>query len=973
MASSLILVSAQNKKTLVIGTMISRPNAILVINPPNSDQGFLLPQLNTKQREAILPSSPQDDGLMVFDTSEQSFYHWNNNTWVKGLGGSAAGQTLSYNATTQKLSLTNSAGEVDLSPLKEIPTPTGNAGKFLTTNGTTLSWATLSNIGDITSIVAGQGLSGGGVTGDVNLSVNADGTTISFNGSNQLQLANGAVTSPKMSNNTVNSNHIIDGTVRTEDIQDNTITTSDLTNAAVTGVNIAAGAVNTTHITSGGNSKILSTDAAGVVTWSDLSSLTDDDQNLTLAGNTLNIEDGTSVNLNNLSITGEVSGTPNALAIQPNTVGSSKIIDGSVAAIDLASGGNNKVLSTDGSGNVNWADRSTFTDAQGLSLLGNLLNITNGAGVDLNAITATGDVAGTLNNLLIQTSAVNSAKILDGSVNTTDLASGGNNKVLTTDGTGAVTWTDRTTFTDDNQGLSLAGNALSIDNGTGVDLGSALATGDVAGPLSNLIIQADKVNPAKIVDGSVATTDLASGGNNKVLSTDALGTVGWADRSTFTDAQGLSLTAGNLLNITNGTGVDLNTVNATAGEVTGPLNNLTIQTNTINSAKIVDGTIATGDLASGGNNKVLTSDALGTVGWADRSTFTDAQGLTLTAGNLLNISNGTGVDLNTVNATAGEVTGPLNNLVVQTNTINSAKIVDGTVATGDLATGGNNKVLSTDASGVVNWADRSTFTDDQNLTFAGNTLSIENGTGVNLSAAGQVAGLLDNLAVQPGAANQVFVTNGTATATGWATPTGDVTGAVSSSTVARIQGRPVSNTAPNTGDVLTWNGTSWVPQVVTVAPVTEFYAIDPSAFQGLEPSGGNDETVLGLYQADNTFVTSNQAGSQIMAPVNLPHNATIQNITIFYVNEDLLLLGPINVRLYRKAYNGGANQTISTLNIPYNLLAPGPQTITMPVPSPNGIDNSAYTYRIHVIFADSADGPGDATQQINGIRIQYTK
>ena len=32
---------AQGKKSVVIGTMIDRPNAVLVINPPNKDQGFL--------------------------------------------------------------------------------------------------------------------------------------------------------------------------------------------------------------------------------------------------------------------------------------------------------------------------------------------------------------------------------------------------------------------------------------------------------------------------------------------------------------------------------------------------------------------------------------------------------------------------------------------------------------------------------------------------------------------------------------------------------------------------------------------------------------------------------------------------------------------------------------------------------------------------------------------------------------------
>ena len=48
-----------------------------------------------------------------------------------------------------------------------IPTQTGNSGKYLTTNGTTLSWATVtggSGSGTVTSIIAGTGLTGGTIT-----------------------------------------------------------------------------------------------------------------------------------------------------------------------------------------------------------------------------------------------------------------------------------------------------------------------------------------------------------------------------------------------------------------------------------------------------------------------------------------------------------------------------------------------------------------------------------------------------------------------------------------------------------------------------------------------------------------------------------------------------------------------------------------------------------------------------------------
>lgn len=128
-ASASAIVFSQGKKSVVVGTMIDRPNAILVINPPNRDQGFLLPQLTSPQRLSIAPSSPQDDGLMVFDLTEKSFYYWSGSTWVKGLG-DPDNQVLTYDAATQKLTLSGSGGQVDLNTLKEIPSATGNAGKW---------------------------------------------------------------------------------------------------------------------------------------------------------------------------------------------------------------------------------------------------------------------------------------------------------------------------------------------------------------------------------------------------------------------------------------------------------------------------------------------------------------------------------------------------------------------------------------------------------------------------------------------------------------------------------------------------------------------------------------------------------------------------------------------------------------------------------------------------------------------------
>jgi hypothetical protein len=224
LALAVTLAHGQEKRSMVIGNMIERPNAILVINPPNSDQGILLPQLTTNQREDIKPNSPEDDGLVVFDISEKTFYYWNSGTWIRGLG-SEDNASIIYNPTTQVLSLSN-GNQVSLATLKEVPSPFGNGGKFLMSDGTSLTWATVDAVGDITGITTGStsALSGGATSGDIALSINTDGSSISVNGSNQLQLSNSGVTSAKISPSAVSSTHIADGSVTGTDIQDNSIT-----------------------------------------------------------------------------------------------------------------------------------------------------------------------------------------------------------------------------------------------------------------------------------------------------------------------------------------------------------------------------------------------------------------------------------------------------------------------------------------------------------------------------------------------------------------------------------------------------------------------------------------------------------------------------------------------------------------------------------------------------------------------------
>lgn len=88
---SLTVLGQPQKKSVVIGSKTERPNALLIVNPQNSDQGVLLPQLSTGQRMSMKPSSPEENGLIVFDKNRKSYYYWSDGRWIRLNGESADG------------------------------------------------------------------------------------------------------------------------------------------------------------------------------------------------------------------------------------------------------------------------------------------------------------------------------------------------------------------------------------------------------------------------------------------------------------------------------------------------------------------------------------------------------------------------------------------------------------------------------------------------------------------------------------------------------------------------------------------------------------------------------------------------------------------------------------------------------------------------------------------------------------------
>eukprot|EP01089_Gocevia_fonbrunei_P022382 TRINITY_DN903_c0_g1_i20.p1 TRINITY_DN903_c0_g1~~TRINITY_DN903_c0_g1_i20.p1 ORF type:complete len:204 (-),score=42.81 TRINITY_DN903_c0_g1_i20:101-712(-) len=88
----------------------------------------------------------------------------------------------------------------------------------------------------------------------------------------------------------------------------------------------------------------------------------------------------------------------------------------------------------------------------------------------------------------------------------------------------------------DGTAITGDGNITSSDLTVGGDANALL--GDVtleiaAGAVGTTELAADAVTNAKLADNAVQTENILSGGNDKVLVTDAVGTVEWIDKSSF--------------------------------------------------------------------------------------------------------------------------------------------------------------------------------------------------------------------------------------------------------------------------------------------------------------------------------------------------------------------------------------------------------------------------------------------------------
>ena len=483
-----------------------------------------------------------------------------------------------------------------------------------------------------------------------------------------------------------------------------------LDNAAV--ITIANNAVTNAKIASVGLGKLLQGGATTGQTlkwdgaaWSPAASdlSTTLNSGLIYVGNASNVATASA-----MSGDGALSNT-GVLTISSNAIGSSEITDATITGADLAVGSVD-LATTDVTGTLplTLGGTGATTAAAARTNLGALSTALTSANIFVGSagnvatgVALSGDA--TLTNagvLTVSSGAITSAKILDGTIAAIDLNAMGatTGQALTYNGTN---WAPAATVS-----TTLASGNIYVGNGGNVATAVAMS-GD--GTLNNagvLTLSASSVSggtAGDITDATITAADLAVGAVD-LATTDVTGTLpltlGGTGATTAAAARtNLGALSSTLANTNIYVG-NAGTATAVAMSGDGTLSNtgvLTLATGAVTTAKILDGTIANADLASGAvtasngltasaaNNITLggtlssaTSIAMG----ANNLTFTGTGNFNFQAGNV-----GIGVAASTKNLEIFNTTQPILRLRSGLNNTSSLEFVESTSDFGTSALG----------------------------------------------------------------------------------------------------------------------------------------------------------------------------------------------------------------------------------------------------------------------------------------------
>ena len=378
-------------------------------------------------------------------------------------------------------------------------------------------------------------------------------------------------------------------------------------------------------------------------------------------------------------------------------------ISGFAPAVVDVDFGNRKLINVDDPVDITDAANKNYVDnaVGGLNTLAEGTIYIGDAASNAQELPITGDA--TMDNagvLTIEPDAVTSAKILDGEINTADIAAdaidntkiaddainteniadgqvqtadilddnitpakieqGTNGQVLTTDGAGDVVW------------AAPAFSAVTTD---------ATINGD--GNATALSLADDAVTTIKILDDNITPAKIEQGTNGQVLTTDGAGDVVWAApafNAVTTDAT------------IDGDG------NATA---------LSLADDAVTTIKVLDNNITPAKIEQGTNGQVLTTDGAGDVVWA-----APAFNAVTTDATIDGDGNATALSLaDDAVTTIKVIDNGITAAKIAADAIDNTKIADDAVQVENILNGTANQVLVTNATGTdVEWIDRSNIT-----------------------------------------------------------------------------------------------------------------------------------------------------------------------------------------------------------------------------------------------------------------------
>ncbi len=207
--------------------------------------------------------------------------------------------------------------------------------------GPTYAWSCVAESGDIDSVVTSgtSGLSGGVASGTVTLQVEVDGTTLEINGSNDLQVRDGGITSSKVALNTlvaddiaadaITASELADDAVDTAAILDDAVTSAKIDNGTIVTADIAIGAINNSRILDGtiikddlaNNSVDTSKIATNTILANDIATgavETDEILDGTISSDDLANSSVTDAKINTMSVGKLINGASQYFTYQPN-------------------------------------------------------------------------------------------------------------------------------------------------------------------------------------------------------------------------------------------------------------------------------------------------------------------------------------------------------------------------------------------------------------------------------------------------------------------------------------------------------------------------------------------------------------------------------------------------------------------------------------------------------------------------------